>query len=55
MLLPEILLWAAVAALTVAAFQLPRPTAFWSLGAGRPFVLVRVRPDGTHRFRSAAG
>lgn len=50
----ELIRWAVVAALTAAALRFPTSTAFWSLGARRPFVLARVRPDGPGRFRSAA-
>ncbi len=50
----ELIRWAAVAAMTAAVIRFPRPTVFWSLGARRPFVLARVRPDGPSRFRSAA-
>ncbi len=50
----ELIRWAAVAAMTAAVIRFPRPTVFWSLGARRPFVLARVRPDGPSRFRAAA-
>ena len=49
----ELIRWAAVAALAAAAFRLPRPTAFWSLGADRPFVLARATV-GPGRFQRAA-
>ncbi len=50
----ELIRWAAIAAMTAAVIRFPRPTVFWSLGARRPFVLARVRPDGSNRFRAAA-
>ncbi len=49
----ELIRWTAVAAMTAAVIRFPRPTVFWSLGARRPFVLARVRPDGPGRFRFA--
>ncbi len=53
MLLPEILRWAAVAAMTAAVIRFPKPTVFWSLGARRPFVLARATV-AHGRFRAAA-
>ena len=52
MLLPEILRWAAAAAFTAAVIRFPHRVGFWSLGAGRPFVLARATV-GFDRFRSA--
>lgn len=51
MLTSELLRWAAVAAITAAVIRFPRPSGFWSLTAGRPFVLARVA--GPARFRGA--
>ncbi len=45
-MLPDILRWAALAAITAAVLRLPRPLGFWSHDVGRPLVLARVRPDG---------
>ncbi len=53
MLTPELLRWAALAAITAAVIRLPRPLGFWSLGASRPLVLARVGV-GPDRFRQAA-
>ncbi len=49
-MLPDILRWAALAAITAAVLRLPRPLGFWSHDVGRPLVLARVtvRSD---RFR----
>ena len=52
MLLPEILRWAAVAAITAAVIRFPRPTVFWSHGARGPLVLARA-VAGPARFRQA--
>ena len=52
-MLADALRWAAVAAIAAAVVRFPRPAVFWSLGAGRPFVLTRAA-FGTVRFRQAA-
>ena len=54
-MLPDILRWAALAAITAAVLRLPRPLGFWSHEVGRPLVLALVRSVGPGRFRQAAG
>ena len=50
----EILRWTVVSGLAAALLRWPSPGApFWSLGAGRPFVLARATV-GPGRFRQSA-
>ncbi|MGI4941000.1 MAG: hypothetical protein ACRYHQ_10645 [Janthinobacterium lividum] len=53
-MLPDILRWAALAAITAAVLRLPRPLGFWSHEVGRPLVLARVHPDGPSRIQQTA-
>ena len=53
LMLPELVRWTPVAAMAAALLRWPRPGApFWSLAAGRPFVLARA-DTGPGRFREA--
>ena len=53
-MLPDLLRWAALAAITAAMLRLPRPLGFWSQDVGRPLVLARA--TAAHgRFRQIVG
>ena len=54
MLKLEVVRWTIVSGLAAALLRWPSPgTPFWSLAAGRPFVVTRQRHMATGRFREA--
>lgn len=52
MLNPDLIRWAAAAAILAAAIRCPRPLGFWSLGAAQPIILARIASPT--RFRQPA-
>ena len=49
---PDLARCAVAAALACLAAVWLRPSPFWALNVTRPFVLARIRPDGSSRFCS---